>query len=466
MLPIIALVGRANVGKSTLFNALTGTRDALVASIAGLTRDRQYGEIIINDRPCLLIDTGGLTYEKNDLNPLIDAQVEAALVEADVILLLVDAKVGLHPFDEKIAKRLRELGKPCSVVVNKVDRQDEALACSEFYGLLGSPIAIAAAHRRGLADLKEIVAKHLPMPVLQTEILNDEDDTSIRVAVVGRPNVGKSTLINRLLGEDRVIVFDAPGTTRDSICLPFKRDEQDYTLIDTAGVRRKYKTGEAIEHFSVAKSMQAIQLANVIILVIDARSNVVDQDLHLLGYILESGKALIITVNKWDGLSSYDKQRVLSELDRRLRFIDFLKPRMISALHGTGVGDLFKQINKVYQAAMCDLSTVKLTRILEQAVLSHQPPLVRGRRVKLRYAHAGGHNPPTVVIHGKQTAALPEAYLRYLANTFRQALGVEGSPVRIVMRTDDNPFAGRKNKLTPRQQKKRQRMMKHVKKKK
>ena len=464
MLPVIAIVGRPNVGKSTLFNCLTRSRNALVAELAGLTRDRQYGQAVINERQCLVIDTGGFTYACEGMDSMIDTQAEQALQEADIVLFVVDAKAGLHPDDAAIAKRLRQLNKPCFLLVNKVDGQDSDIACGDFYSLgMGQPLAIAAAHRRGLDELADTIVDAIP-EAIEAEI--EEDNDAIRIAIVGRPNVGKSTLVNRLLGEDRVLVYDEPGTTRDSIFVPLTRDDKQYILIDTAGVRRKHKQGEAVENFSVAKTMQAVKLANVVVFVIDARTNIVDQDLHLLGFVLEAGKSLVLAVNKWDGMHHSDRQQVQYELDRRLSFIDFAKPLTISALHGTGVGDLFKHINKAYQSAMCELNTALLNKILEQAVAEHQPPLVQGRRVRLRYAHAGGHNPPTIVIHGKQTAKLPNAYVRYLANTYRKALKLTGTPVHIQLRTDDNPFAGRKNKLTDSQIRKRKRMMRHVKKKK
>ena len=463
MLPVIAIVGRPNVGKSTLFNRLTKTRAALVASVAGLTRDRQYGQGKLGERACMLIDTGGFMQNTSGIDTMVGEQTQQAIAEADSILFIVDARDGLHPDDIIVAKQLRKQSKPCLLVVNKTDGLDTDIACVEFHSLgLGTPYPIAAAHGRGITQMAEVLFADVPEVTEMPEM----DADAIHIAVVGRPNVGKSTLVNRMLGEDRLIVFDEAGTTRDSIFVPLTHRDRPYVLIDTAGVRRKYKHGEAIEHFSVIKSMQAVKMAQVVIMVIDARSNIVEQDLSLLGYILETGKALVLAVNKWDGLVAYDKDRVRSELQRRLPFLYFTKPVMISALHGTGVGDLFKYINKAYACAMIEMPTAQLNKILEQAVQAHQPPLVHGRRIKLRYAHTGGHNPPTVVIHGNQTNELPRAYVRYLENTFSKALQLTGTPFRIELRNSDNPFAGRKNKLTPRQVQKRKRLLKHVKKRK
>ena len=463
MLPVIALVGRPNVGKSTLFNCLTGTRDALVADVPGLTRDRKYGDGVIGERPYIVIDTGGLSEEREDLDGLMARQSWQAVEEADLVLFLVDGREGLNAADEAIAGALRRTGKHCLLVVNKTDGVDAGAVLMEFYALgLGQPRAIAAAHGRGVAALMEDAAGLLPaaeaVPPAELE------DDRIRVAIVGRPNVGKSTLINRIMGEERVLAFDRPGTTRDSIFIPFERDGRAYTLIDTAGVRRRARVTEVVEKFSVIKTLQAVDAAHVVILVLDAQLEISEQDASLAGYIAEKGRALIVAVNKWDGLDDYAREQIKGQLERRLPFLDFAATCFISALHGTGVGELFPQINEAYASAMRELSTPELTRILEQAVQAHQPPLVRGRRIKLRYAHQGGRNPPVIVIHGNQTKSVPRTYKRYLANAFRSSMGLTGTPVRLEFRTGSNPYEGKKNKLTDRQIKRKGRLMRHVKK--
>ena len=459
MKPVIALVGRPNVGKSTLFNCLTRSRDALVADQPGLTRDRKYGEGRVGDYPYLVVDTGGLSGDKDGIDELMADQVWLAVEEADVILFLVDARDGLVAGDHEIAKRLRTINKPVHLVVNKIDGADLAVVTADFYQLgLGEPLGITASQGGGVRDLVSEVLPELP----ESEIETSEEDLGIKIAIVGKPNVGKSTLINRILGEDRVLAYDMPGTTRDSIFVPFERRGQKYTFIDTAGVRRRKKVHDKLEKFSVIKALQAIERAHVVVLVIDAHEGISDQDAHLLGFVLDEGRALVIAVNKWDGLDSSERERVKYELGRKLQFVDFAKLFFISALHGTGVGDLFKPINKAYMSATRQFSTSELTRILERAVEDHQPPLVRGRRIKLRYAHQGGRNPPTIVIHGNQTKDVPDAYKRYLQNTYRKALKLEGTPVRIEFKTGANPFEGRKNKLTKRQIDKRQRLKKFV----
>ncbi len=464
MLPVIALVGRPNVGKSTLFNRLTGTRDALVADVPGLTRDRKYGDGTIGDRPYIVVDTGGLSETGEDLDNLMAQQSWQAVEEADLVFFLVDGREGLTAADEVVAKALRRTGKPRVLVVNKTDGIDAGASLAEFHALgIGEPRAIAAAHGRGVAALMAVALQQLP--AADDSPATEPDDERIRVAIVGRPNVGKSTLINRIMGEQRVLAFDQPGTTRDSIFIPFERDGQAYTLIDTAGVRRRSRVSQAIEKFSVIKTLQAVDAAHVVILVLDAQLEISEQDANLAGYIAEKGRALIVAVNKWDGLDDYDRGRIAGQLERRLPFLDFATTCFISALHGTGVGDLFPQINKAYASAMRELATPALNRILERAVEAHQPPMVRGRRIKLRYAHQGGKNPPVIVIHGNQTRQVPETYKRYLVNAFRAALKITGTPIRIEFRTGDNPFKGRKNKLTGRQLKRKSRLMRHVKKK-
>lgn len=463
MNPVIALVGRPNVGKSTLFNWLTKTRDALVADYPGLTRDRQYGLGITDNWRYLVVDTGGLSGEREGIDRHMAEQTRQAVDEADVVLFLIDAREGLTPADQSIAQELRVTGKPIVLVLNKTDGIDADQAVAEFYALgLGTPHAVAAAHGRGVASLMRAVLADFP----PNEVEEEEDSSSdIRIAFVGRPNVGKSTLVNRILGEERVVAFDQPGTTRDSIEIPFERDAQAYTLIDTAGVRRRARIKETIEKFSIIKALQAVESAHVVIMVLDAREGIAEQDAHLLGLILEAGRALVLAVNKWDGLSVDQRDQVKRELDLRLPFLDFAEKRFISALHGTGVGDLFKAVLRAHRSASMKVSTSRLTDLLELALQAHQPPLVRGRRIKLRYAHQGGQNPPVIVIHGNQTERLPGSYKRYLVNYFRDALRLVGTPIRLELKSTSNPYAGRRNTLTPRQERKRQRMMKHIKKK-
>jgi GTP-binding protein len=459
MKPVIALVGRPNVGKSTLFNCLTRSRDALVADQPGLTRDRKYGEGRVGDRPYLVVDTGGLSGDKEGIDELMAEQVWLAVAEADVILFLVDARDGLVAGDQDIAARLRAANKPVYLVVNKIDGAEASLVMAEFHALgMGEPVGISAAHRGGVQALMEQVLLDLPA----AEPAAEPEDLGIKIAIIGKPNVGKSTLINRILGEERVLAFDMPGTTRDSIYVPFERRGQRYTFIDTAGVRRRGKVHDKLEKFSVIKALQAIEEAHVVVLVIDAHEGVSDQDSHLLGFVLDAGRALVIAVNKWDGLAPDERERVKYELGRRLQFVNFASLYFISALHGTGVGDLFKPIHRAYRSATRALSTPELTRILEQAVEDHQPPLVRGRRIKLRYAHQGGRNPPLIVIHGNQTKDVPDSYRRYLANVYREALQLEGTPVRIEFKAGVNPYEGKKNVLTQRQIQKRKRLKKFV----
>ena len=463
MLPVIALVGRPNVGKSTLFNYLTRSREALVADYPGLTRDRQYGRVKRGHRDCLVVDTGGIVDDKNGIDSFARKQVEIALKEADVVFFLVDARAGLNTADQMIADSLRKLNKPVVLVANKIDGINAEIACADFYALaLGEPVAIAASHGRGVRELLSRIDDLIP----EQEAGDEMEDGGIGIAIVGRPNVGKSTLVNRLLGEERVVVFDEAGTTRDSIYIPFERNGQKFTLIDTAGMRRRAKVSLAIEKFSIIKSLQAIEKANVVIYLIDAREGVTDQDAHLLGLILEAGRALIIGLNKWDGISIEQKELVKKQIQIKLPFLDFAEKHPISALHGSGVGKLFDVVHTLYDYAMIDMSTPELTRILKDAVDAHQPPLVRGRRIKLKYAHQGGRNPPVVVVHGVQTDALPSAYRRYLMNYYRQQLGLKGTPIKLVFKSPENPFKGQRNKLTERQQKKRKRLVKFSKRKK
>ncbi|WP_150050282.1 MULTISPECIES: ribosome biogenesis GTPase Der [Methylomonas] len=463
MLPVIALVGRPNVGKSTLFNYLTRSREALVADYPGLTRDRQYGRVKRGERDCLVVDTGGITDEIQGIDAFAKKQVEVALQEADVVFFLVDAREGINASDETIADMLRKLGKPVVLVVNKIDGVDTRVVTGDFFSLgLGEPVPIAASHGRNVHELLAHIDALLPV----SDEPMEESDAGIAIAIVGRPNVGKSTLVNRLLGEERVVVFDEAGTTRDSIYIPFERNGHQFTLIDTAGMRRKSRVSLAVEKFSIIKSLQAIEKAHVVIYLIDAREGVTDQDAHILGLVLEAGRALIIGLNKWDGLSSEHREFVKKQIEMKLSFLDFAEKHPISALHGSGVGKLFDVVQSLYDSTMIDMSTPELTRILNDAVQQHQPPMVGGRRIKLKYAHQGGRNPPVVVIHGVQTDALPGAYKRYLMNYYREQLRLQGTPVRLVFKSPENPFQGQKNKLTERQIKKRKRLVEFTRRKK
>ncbi|ASQ45846.1 ribosome biogenesis GTPase Der [Legionella clemsonensis] len=461
MIPVIALVGRPNVGKSTLFNRLTRTQDALVADFPGLTRDRQYGQAEFEEKPFIVIDTGGVGVDDLAVDALMSRQSAVALEEATIVLFLVDARSGLTGVDENIAHQLRKSNKPVYLVVNKTDGLQEEMACAEFQTLGFNEVhPISATHGRGMhALLGKLTASFEPAVEEQT------DNAAIKIAFVGRPNVGKSTLINRILGEERVVVYDMPGTTRDSIAIPFTREEKGYILIDTAGIRRRARVDEKIEKFSVIKTLQSIKESHVCMMLLDAREGLTEQDMHLLGFIIEAGKALVIAVNKWDGLTDEHKEHVREELNRRLHFVHFAKIRFISALHGSGVGLLFKDIEQAYSSAMQSFSTPKLTRLLQDFVSQHTPPLVQGRRIKLRYAHAGGHNPPIIVIHGNQVESLPDSYKRYLTNAFVTHLGLIGTPLRLEFKGGVNPFKDKKNKLTERQIKRKRRLMKHVKKK-
>ncbi|HCW97785.1 MULTISPECIES: ribosome biogenesis GTPase Der [Pantoea] len=493
MIPVVALVGRPNVGKSTLFNRLTRTRDALVADFPGLTRDRKYGRAEVEGREFIVIDTGGIDGSEEGVETRMAEQSLLAIEEADVVLFMVDARAGLMPADKQIANHIRSRKKPTFLVANKTDGLDPDSAVADFYSLgLGDIYAIAASHGRGVTSLLETVLLPWmdevdPREVTEEdeneaywaalaaeengETLEEEEEEAfdptglpIKLAIVGRPNVGKSTLTNRILGEDRVVVYDMPGTTRDSIYIPMERDDREYILIDTAGVRKRGKITDTVEKFSVIKTLQAIEDANVVLLVIDAREGISDQDLSLLGFILNSGRSLVIVVNKWDGLTQEIKDEVKETLDYRLGFIDFARVHFISALHGSGVGNLFESVTEAYDCSTKRVNTSMLTRIMNMAAEDHQPPLVRGRRVKLKYAHAGGYNPPIVVIHGNQVKDLPDSYKRYLMNYFRRSLNVMGTPIRIQFKEGDNPFAGKRNLLTPTQQRKRKRLLAHLKK--
>lgn len=461
MIPVIALVGRPNVGKSTLFNRLTRTQDALVADFPGLTRDRQYGEAIYDDKAFIVVDTGGIGVDDLSVDELMSKQSEIALHEADIVFFLVDGRSGLTPIDRDIADRLRRINKPVFLIINKTDGLNEEVASADFQSLGFSELyPVSATHGRGL----QVLLTQITTPFSPITVEENLTSTGIKIAFVGRPNVGKSTLINRILGEERVVVYDMPGTTRDSIAIPFERSGQHYVLIDTAGVRRRSRVGEKVEKFSIVKTLQSIQESHVCMMIIDAQEGLTEQDLHLLGFIIESGKALVLTVNKWDGLDSDQKERVRQMLDRKLHFIKFAKTRFISALHGSGVGLLFKDIEQAYQSATQSFSTPRLTRLLQEFVSQHESPLVKGRRIKLRYAHTGGHNPPVIIIHGNQVDAVPDGYKRYLMNAYSEALGLIGTPLRLEFKGGNNPFKDKKNKLTPRQIKQKKRLYRHVKK--
>lgn len=443
MIPVIALVGRPNVGKSTLFNQLTRSRDALVADFPGLTRDRKYGEANMLGRKFMVVDTGGLSGDDQGIDSAMASQSLTAIEEADIVLFVVDCRAGLTSVDNAIADHLRKTGKKVFIVANKIDGVNHDMAVAPFYELaMGELHPTTATHGRGIRSLMEAVLESLP----EQELEQSDSDDGVKIAVVGRPNVGKSTLVNRLLGEDRVVVYDHPGTTRDSIYIHYERNDKPYTLIDTAGIRRRKNISLTVEKFSIVKTLQAISDANVVVLLMDSTEGIVDQDLHLMGQVIEAGRGLVLALNKWDGLDADHKSFVKKELERRLQFVDFADLHFISALHGTNVGHLYESIEKAYHSATDQLSTHKLTRILEDAVSVHQPPLVNGRRIKLRYAHSGGHNPPIIVIHGNQTESVPNHYKRYLEKTFRRVLDLHGTPLRIEFKTTDNPYAGRGQK--------------------
>lgn len=503
---VVALVGCPNVGKSTLFNRLTKTRDALVADFPGLTRDRKYGRALFDGREYIVIDTGGIAEDAeqpSDLTNNMTRQALLAIDECDLVLFMVDARAGLMPGDYQVADYIRRSGKKCAVVANKVDGMNEDLAGAEFYGLgLGEVYLTAVAHGRGVSVLiEDVIAPVLreegPLDSDMPESLEDEDDEGfawehgyefldnvpadktgggfdwhgfrvaqrarlrgegvetideskpfadlpIKFALVGKPNVGKSTLTNRLLGENRVVVCDMPGTTRDSIYIPLERDGNKYIVIDTAGVRKKAKVNDTIEKFSIVKTLKAIEDCNVAILVIDAREHITDQDLSLLSFVIDSGRSLVVVVNKWDGLTQEYKDEIKRELDLRLGFVDFARVHFISALHGTGVGNLFESIDEAYESATRRNSSSTLNRILQAAVQEHEPPVSGGRRIKLKYAHAGGYNPPRIIIHGNKVSKMPDAYKRYLINCYRKSLKIMGSPVLLEFKEGSNPYANAK----------------------
>jgi len=443
MKPVIALVGRPNVGKSTLFNRLTRSRDALVADMPGLTRDRHYGEGRIGERPFLVIDTGGFEpVAKEGIMHEMALQTRQAVAEADVVVFIVDGRQGLTPHDKTITDYLRKSGRQVMLVVNKSEGMKYTSVTADFYELgMGDPYVISAAHGDGVTDL---VNEALDMAFAQRPDEPEElesADHGFKIAIVGRPNVGKSTLINTLVGEQRVIAFDMPGTTRDAIEVPFERDGKKFTLIDTAGIRRRGKIFEAIEKFSVVKTMQSISDANVVVLLLDAQQDISEQDAHIAGFILESGRALVVAVNKWDGLQTQDRDEVKNDLDRKLDFLSFAKTHFVSALRGTGVSQLMKSVEAAYAAATANLSTPRLTRALQEAVEKQEPKRKGTSRPKMRYAHQGGQNPPIIVIHGNALDGITEPYKRYLEKHFRETFSLVGTPLRIELRSGKNPFA-------------------------
>ena len=442
MKPVIALIGRPNVGKSTLFNRLTRSRDALVADLPGLTRDRHYGEGRVGDRPFLVIDTGGFEpVAKEGIMHEMAKQTKQAVAEADVIIFLVDGRQGLTPHDKTITDFLRKSGRSVMLVVNKAEGMKYTSVTADFYELgLGDPYVISSAHGDGVTDLVE-ESINIALASRPEELNELESQAKgIKIAIVGRPNVGKSTLVNTLLGEERVIAFDMPGTTRDSIEIPFEREGQQYTLIDTAGIRRRGKVFEAIEKFSVVKTLQSVSEANVVLLMLDAQQDISEQDAHIAGFILESGRALVVAVNKWDGLQSDRRDEIKIDIERKLNFLTFAKFHFVSALKGTGLAPVMKSIDSAYTAAMANLSTPKLTRALIEAVEHQQPKRKGSIRPKMRYAHQGGQNPPIIVIHGNALDAIGDSYKRYLEKHFRETFSLTGTPLRIEMRSGKNPF--------------------------
>ncbi len=460
MLPAVALIGRPNVGKSTLFNQLTRSRDALVADFPGLTRDRRYGFGSHDGHAFLVVDTGGLGDEDGELRSLAARQTEVALEEADAVVFVVDHKDGLTAADERVAEQLRSANKPVTVAVNKSEGLGPELAEAEFHSLgLGAPVSIAALHGRRIGELMTRVL--VPFDSVDAGEL-DDSQSGPHVAVVGRPNVGKSTLINRLLGSARLVTSAEPGTTRDSVFVPCQRDDKNFVLVDTAGIRRRARVNEVIEKFSVVQSLRAIENAGVVILLVDAREGITDQDSHLIGLVVERGRAITIGVNKWDNLEYAQRRQVDAQIDRKLEFVSFARITHLSAIHGSGINDVIAAALDAYADAGRDLPTPQLNAILERAMIAHPPPLVAGRRVRLRYAHQGGRHPPIIVIHGNRVERLPGHYRRYLINFFRRTLKLEGAPLRLEFKSGDNPYAGRRNTPTRRQLKRRQRVIRHA----
>jgi GTP-binding protein len=443
MKPVIALIGRPNVGKSTLFNRMTRSRDALVADLPGLTRDRHYGEGRMGERPFLVIDTGGFEpVAKEGIMHEMALQTKQAVAEADIVMFIVDGRQGLTPHDKTITDFLRKSGRKVMLVVNKSEGMKYTSVTAEFYELgMGDPYVISAAHGDGVLDLVNEAIDEAATMRPQEEAEFDPADYGVKIALIGRPNVGKSTLINTLVGEQRVIAFDMPGTTRDSIEVPFEKGGKHYTLIDTAGIRRRGKVFEAVEKFSVVKTLQSISEANVVVLMLDAQENIAESDAHIAGFILETGRALVVAVNKWDGLTSDQRDQVKNDIDRKLDFLSFAETKFISALKGTGINHLMKAVDTAYAAATAKLSTPRLTRALQEAVEKQEPKRKGSTRPKMRYAHQGGQNPPIIVIHGNALDGITEPYKRYLEKHFRDTFDLIGTPLRIELRSGKNPFA-------------------------
>ncbi|MFL9582145.1 ribosome biogenesis GTPase Der [Stenotrophomonas sp. AB1(2024)] len=463
MLPLVALVGRPNVGKSTIFNALTRTRDALVHDQPGVTRDRNYGVCRLDeDNHFLVVDTGGISEDEEGLAGATADQARAAAAEADLILFVVDARDGTSALDDEILSWLRKLSRPTLLLINKIDGTHEDTVRSEFarYGF-SEMLTVSAAHRQGLDDLLEEVVQRLPEEGSGEEMVNDPN--RMRIAFVGRPNVGKSTLVNRILGEERMIASEVPGTTRDSISVDLERDGREYRLIDTAGLRRKARVEEVVEKFSVIKTLQAIEQCQVAVLMLDATEGVTDQDASVLGAVLDAGRALVVAINKWDGLTDYQREQAETLVSRKLGFVPWAETVRISAKHGSGLRELFRAIHQAHASATHEFSTSEVNKALEIAYETNPPPAIRGHVSKLRYVHPGGSNPPTFIVHGTRLKDLPESYKRYLENFFRKRFKLIGTPVQFIFREGTNPYEGKKNVLSERQIAKKKRLIKHVK---
>lgn len=463
MLPLVALVGRPNVGKSTIFNALTRTRDALVHDQPGVTRDRNYGVCRLDeDNHFLVVDTGGISEDEEGLAGATADQARAAAAEADLILFVVDARDGTSALDDEILSWLRKLSRPTLLLINKIDGTHEDTVRSEFarYGF-SEMLTVSAAHRQGLDDLLEEVVQRLPEEGSGEEMVNDPN--RMRIAFVGRPNVGKSTLVNRILGEERMIASEVPGTTRDSISVDLERDGREYRLIDTAGLRRKARVEEVVEKFSVIKTLQAIEQCQVAVLMLDATEGVTDQDASVLGAVLDAGRALVVAINKWDGLTEYQREQAETLVSRKLGFVPWAETVRISAKHGSGLRELFRAIHQAHASATHEFSTSEVNKALEIAYETNPPPAIRGHVSKLRYVHPGGSNPPTFIVHGTRLKDLPESYKRYLENFFRKRFKLIGTPVQFIFREGTNPYEGKKNVLSERQIAKKKRLIKHVK---
>ena len=441
MLPTIVLVGRPNVGKSTLFNRLTKSRDALVADLPGLTRDRHYGRGLGASIPFLVVDTGGFEpLAESGILKEMARQTLLAIDEADVIIFVVDGRQGLTPQDKVIAERLRRSQRKVLLAVNKTEGMQKAIVSADFHELaLGDPLSISSAHGEGVRDIVDLALEDFISD--EPEVRLADDGRVPKVAIVGRPNVGKSTLVNSLLGHERVIAFDEPGTTRDSIYIDLERDGKNYVIIDTAGVRKRGRVFEAIEKFSVIKTIQAIEECNVAILVVDAQEGITEQDAHVAAYILDTGRALVVGINKWDGLKDEERDWIKREIDRKLQFLDFAEFHYISALKKKGLTELFRSVDTAFKAAFAKLATPQITRVLEEALQQHQPPISKGVRPKMRYAHQGGSNPPIIVIHGSHLDGVKDAYTRFLQKTFRKAFQLSGTPLRVQYKQGENPFA-------------------------